>query len=150
MSPYWIALIAVAAAGLCYYAYRFYGLYQAKREDPERWEKEISAIESRYSEFKPTGRIVFLGSSSIRLWETLEEDMAPFDVLNHGFGGSKAVDSTYYLSRLVYPFKPKDRPHDRNRRYRSIIQSHFSGRSQKLRIPGKDAPLFDQDFRGFA
>jgi len=107
MSPYWIALIAIAAAGLCYYAYRFYGLYQAKREDPERWEKEISAIESQYSTFKPTGRIVFLGSSSVRLWETLEKDMAPFDVLNHGFGGSKVVDSTYYLNRLVYPFKPK-------------------------------------------
>lgn len=107
MPFYWIALIAIAAVGICYYAYRFYGIYQAKREDPQRWEKEISEIEARYSEFKPTGRIVFLGSSSIRLWETLEQDMAPFDVLNHGFGGSKVVDSTFYLNRLVYPFKPK-------------------------------------------
>ncbi|MEE4193785.1 MAG: GDSL-type esterase/lipase family protein [Anaerolineae bacterium] len=107
MPYYWIALIAIAAIGLCYLAYRIYGTYQAKREDPERWEKEIKKIESRYGEYKPTGRIVFLGSSSIRLWETLEEDMAPFDVLNHGFGGSKAVDSTYYLNRLVNPFKPR-------------------------------------------
>lgn len=108
MSPYWIALIAVAAVGLCYLAYRLHGRYQATREDPERWEKEIAQIESRYpTDFKPTGRIIFLGSSSIRLWETLEEDMAPFDVLNHGFGGSKVVDSTFYLNRLVYPFKPR-------------------------------------------
>lgn len=108
MSPYWIALAAVAVIGLLFYTYRFYGIAQAKREDPERWEKEIAQIESRYpTDFKPTGRIVFLGSSSIRLWETLEADMAPFDVLNHGFGGSKVVDSTYYLNRLVYPFKPR-------------------------------------------
>ena len=107
MPYYWTAFIAVGAVGLSYLAYRLYGRYQATREDPERWEKEIQEIEARYGEYKPTGRIIFLGSSSIKLWETLEEDMAPFDVLNHGFGGSKILDAGVYLNRLVYPFKPR-------------------------------------------
>ena len=79
---------------------------QSKNENPSFWEQDISAIEKQYGEELPQGVIVFYGSSSIRKWGTLEEDMAPFPVVNHGFGGSKVADATYYADRLVFPFNP--------------------------------------------
>jgi lysophospholipase L1-like esterase len=50
--------------------------------------------------------ILFTGSSSIRLWKTLEADMAPLKVLNRGFGGSTLPEVTYYADRIILPYKP--------------------------------------------
>ena len=51
----------------------------------------------------PTDAILFTGSSSIRLWNTIEEDMAPYKVIRRGFGGAKIEDLAFYLHRIVYP-----------------------------------------------
>lgn len=73
-----------------------------------KWQKEIKAIEARYSEkAAPKAPIVFIGSSSIRRWETLAADFPDKPVLNHGFGGSEVFDSVNYAHRLVFPFQPK-------------------------------------------
>lgn len=73
-----------------------------------KWQKEIAAIEKRYTEKPaPQAPIVFIGSSSIRRWETLAADFPGKPVLNHGFGGSEVFDSVNYAHRLVSPFKPK-------------------------------------------
>jgi lysophospholipase L1-like esterase len=48
---------------------------------------------------------VFYGSSSIRLWETLAEDVDP-RVLNLGFGGSTLEACDYFFTRLVPPVNP--------------------------------------------
>lgn len=56
---------------------------------------------------KPTGSIVFTGSSSIRLWKTLEYDFPEYSVINRGFGGSHMCDVLYYFERLILPFSPK-------------------------------------------
>ncbi|MEM0995982.1 MAG: SGNH/GDSL hydrolase family protein [Bacteroidota bacterium] len=53
------------------------------------------------------GGIVFTGSSSIRLWETLEADMAPLPVINRGFGGSIIRQVSHYTERIVLPLQPK-------------------------------------------
>jgi lysophospholipase L1-like esterase len=49
---------------------------------------------------------VFTGSSSILLWETLAEDMAPMAVLNRGFGGSVIAHVTHFADRIVLPYEP--------------------------------------------
>lgn len=51
--------------------------------------------------------ILFIGSSSIRLWENLERDMAPLPVIKRGFGGSKIRDAAVYSNRIVTNYKPK-------------------------------------------
>ena len=79
---------------------------QSKNEDPLYWEKDIQKIESRYNEIVDTD-IVFIGSSSIRKWEDLNDDFSEYVVVNHGFGGSKVADSTYFYDRLVTPFNPE-------------------------------------------
>ena len=73
-----------------------------------KWQKEIKAIEARYAEkAAPKAPIVFIGSSSIRRWETLAADFPGKPVLNHGFGGSEVFDSVNFAHRLVFPFQPK-------------------------------------------
>ena len=55
----------------------------------------------------PACPVLFVGSSSIRLWSTLKEDMAPLPVLNRGFGGSTIAQSTMYFDRIVTPYRPR-------------------------------------------
>lgn len=50
--------------------------------------------------------VVFYGSSSIRLWKSLQQDFSGYSVLNCGFGGSRLTDCIRYANRLVIPQKP--------------------------------------------
>ncbi len=52
------------------------------------------------------GSIVFLGSSSIRLWNTLATDFPGRAVVNCGFGGSTLRDWIYYGPELITLFEP--------------------------------------------
>ena len=54
-----------------------------------------------------SGGILFIGSSSIRLWKTLGQDFPNQPVLNRGFGGSRIADSTHFAPRIVLPYKPR-------------------------------------------
>ncbi|MBN1291311.1 MAG: hypothetical protein JXB48_05670 [Candidatus Latescibacteria bacterium] len=74
---------------------------------PDRWEEIITQFETMDKEQSPPlDAILFVGSSSIRAWKTLEEDMAPLTVINRGFGGSQFEDAIRYIDRIVVPYKP--------------------------------------------
>ena len=51
-------------------------------------------------------RVIFYGSSSIRLWESLETDFPKFDVMNQGFGGSTFAACCWFFSRVIPQHKP--------------------------------------------
>jgi lysophospholipase L1-like esterase len=53
------------------------------------------------------GSVLFVGSSSIRLWKTLEEDFPGVSPVNRGFGGSHISDSIVHFDRLVAPHNPR-------------------------------------------
>jgi lysophospholipase L1-like esterase len=55
----------------------------------------------------PPGSVVFVGSSSIRFWSSLAEDMAPLPVLNRGFGGSQMHHVAHAAPRIVIPYAPR-------------------------------------------
>jgi lysophospholipase L1-like esterase len=55
----------------------------------------------------PKDAILFVGSSSIRLWKTLAEDFPQHQVINRGFGGSQIIDSVNYADRIIIPYRPK-------------------------------------------
>jgi Lysophospholipase L1 and related esterases len=55
----------------------------------------------------PEDLILFTGSSSIRFWGSLEEDMAPHAVLNRGFGGSHIAHVNYHFNEVVKAYEPK-------------------------------------------
>lgn len=71
------------------------------------WESAIVAFEeSDRTAPPPPGAIVFTGSSSIRMWSSLAEDMAPLVVLNRGFGGSHIAHVNHFAERIVTPYGP--------------------------------------------
>lgn len=55
----------------------------------------------------PACPVLFVGSSSIRLWPGLAADMAPLPVLNRGFGGSTIRQVNTYFDRIVTPYRPR-------------------------------------------
>lgn len=75
---------------------------------PERWAEEIDRLTAAdATNPPPTGGVVFVGSSSIRLWKTLAEDFPDIATVNRGFGGSALADSVHYFDRLVLPHRPR-------------------------------------------
>lgn len=72
---------------------------------PNPFEPEIKALEAKLSD-PPSNPIVFYGSSSIRLWKTLQQDFPGYQVLNCGFGGSRLTDCVKFAPRLVLRLKP--------------------------------------------
>jgi lysophospholipase L1-like esterase len=69
---------------------------------------EIAAFEARDAQARPPkGGILFLGSSSIRMWTDLAHDFPGLNVINRGFGGSTIPDSVRYVDRIVTPYAPK-------------------------------------------
>ena len=77
-------------------------------EATKNWEKDILKFEQQDKrENDPANAILFAGSSSIRLWSTLKEDVAPYPVIQRGFGGSKFSDMAVYAKRIIYPHQFK-------------------------------------------
>jgi len=74
------------------------------KDSTSKWEKDIFQFEQLDKrEQDPANAILFAGSSSIRLWSTLKQDVAPYPVIQRGFGGSKYSDLAVYAKRIVYP-----------------------------------------------
>ncbi|MFL5618343.1 MAG: SGNH/GDSL hydrolase family protein [Gemmatimonadaceae bacterium] len=74
----------------------------------DRSEAEIRRFEESDRVAPPSaGGIVFVGSSSIRLWRSLESDFPGLPVVNRGFGGSTFPEATHYLPRIVLPYRPR-------------------------------------------
>lgn len=80
---------------------------QSAKSQPDRWESEIAAFEkSQKDNPRAPGGVVFVGSSSIRLWN-LDESFPELKPINRGFGGSQIADSTRYVARILVPLKPR-------------------------------------------
>jgi lysophospholipase L1-like esterase len=71
------------------------------------FESEVNALEAKLSQSPiSSSPVVFYGSSSIRLWKSLQQDFSGYAVLNCGFGGSRLTDCVRYANRIVLPRKP--------------------------------------------
>jgi lysophospholipase L1-like esterase len=73
-------------------------------ERPDKWADDMAKFGALDAEQPaPRGAAVFVGSSSIRRWDTLRSDMAPVPVVQRGFGGSKLFDACYWCEQLLAP-----------------------------------------------
>lgn len=75
--------------------------------DPARFTADIAAFEAwDRQNSAPQDAVLFVGSSSIRMWQTAEcfPDLA---VINRGFGGSHASDVNHFAERIVLKYAPR-------------------------------------------
>lgn len=74
----------------------------------DRWEAALAAFAAADIKSAPEpGAVLFVGSSSIRLWDKLEEEFRDARVLKRGFGGSRLTDCVKHLDRLVIKYQPR-------------------------------------------
>lgn len=81
---------------------------QPSQPGPERWEADIRAFEEADRKARPPeGAILFVGSSSIRMWDTLQRDFRDVRLVQRGFGGSTLADVIFYADRIILPYRPR-------------------------------------------
>lgn len=101
----------------------------------EKWEPAVRKFEEQDAmNPPPCGGIVFVGSSSIRLWK-LEQSFPEMPVINRGFGGSQIIDSVHFAERIVVPYRPR-------------IIAFYAGDNDTAQ--GKSAEEVTADFQKFA
>lgn len=72
------------------------------------WEQDLQRFAAQDAIAPPPrDAVLFVGSSSIRMWETLAADFPQVRVINRGFGGSEIRDSTWYAQRLILDHAPR-------------------------------------------
>ena len=103
--------------------------------DPSKWDAEIAAFAERDAKTPPPkGGLLFVGSSTIRMWD-LETSWPGEEVLNNGFGGSTLPDAIYHFEALVATSEP-----------RAVIL--YSGDNDLSR--GRSVSQVTEDFKTFA
>ena len=74
--------------------------------DPLRFANEIMAFQEwEVKNTLPEGGILFVGSSSIRMWPTAVA-FPDKVVINRGFGGAEFPDIFYYYERVIATYAP--------------------------------------------
>lgn len=76
-------------------------------QDPNRFADEVKKFENTANNYPSQNRIVFTGSSSVRLWVDFKSYFPEHNVINTGFGGSEASDLIHYKDLLISQFNPK-------------------------------------------
>jgi lysophospholipase L1-like esterase len=83
-------------------------LAQACADRPGQWQTDIAAFAATDRAHPPPAHpVLFVGSSSIRMWSSLGTDFPRRAVINRGFGGSRIPDATHYAEQLVAPYHPR-------------------------------------------
>ena len=75
-------------------------------QDAKRFQAQVDAILTRSGNYDKKELIIFTGSSSIRRWESLQNSFPAYNIVNHGFGGSKMVDLLFYIDELILRHDP--------------------------------------------
>ncbi|WP_024891305.1 SGNH/GDSL hydrolase family protein [Luteimonas huabeiensis] len=71
------------------------------------WVQDMARFAAEDAARPPPPRpVVFTGSSSVRLWETLAQDFPQYPVLNRGFGGSHLRDAVHYADEVAIRYRP--------------------------------------------
>lgn len=125
--PVALATVLIGVAG-------FTGV-QAEDPDPERFADDMAAFAEWDSKnTAPADAILFVGSSSIRRWNTA--DWFPDRVvINRGFGGSHISDVNYWLEETVLKYEP-------------AVVVHYAGDNDTA--AGKSPRRVFEDFQEFA
>ena len=138
-------------AVLCLVACAAWRLTAAEKSGSQRWEPDIRAFETAdRASPPPEGAVLFVGSSTIRMWTTLAQDFPEYKVLNRGFGGCQIADCTCYADRIVADGKPrvelfvKDRLHFNAEGYKILVarvRKYLTRAAPSPTAPGASKPI---------
>ena len=74
---------------------------------PQVWQNDIASFAKMDAKsFPPAGAVLFMGSSSVRMWD-IKKYFPDLSAINRGFGGSYISDSAYYADKIAVPYKPR-------------------------------------------
>jgi len=74
--------------------------------DPAKWKGTIDKWVEQDAKNPPKqDHVLFVGSSSIRMWKT-DKYFPDIKPINRGFGGSQFEDVLAYMDQIVLPYKP--------------------------------------------
>ncbi len=74
----------------------------------KRWQQSFESFErSDRAQAPSAGGVVFVGSSSISLWEDLAAQFPKQHIVQRGLGGARMADLARYADRLVLPYRPR-------------------------------------------
>ena len=69
---------------------------------------EIRAFRQQDSlHFPPRNEILFVGSSTFRIWQDVQQAFPSYPIINRGFGGSTLPDVIRYAGSIIYPYHLK-------------------------------------------
>ena len=71
------------------------------RNFKKTFENEIQELEQLNDYSDKSNYLLFIGSSSIKRWDSIESDMAPYSVLKRGYGGAHYYDLIHFIERLL-------------------------------------------------
>lgn len=77
------------------------------KSNPHRFDNEINKFVNRdLKNSLPNNAILFVGSSSIRMWKS-HQSFPKYKVINRGFGGSHISDVIYFMDKIILKYSPK-------------------------------------------
>ena len=65
------------------------------------FEREIQKLEPKIATDIQDDYLLFVGSSTIRLWDSIVKDMKPYNCVRKGYGGAHYYDLIHFVDRLV-------------------------------------------------
>ena len=77
------------------------------QDEDAAWKRDIYRIACQYNPDMRSGEVIFYGASNFNYWRTMEEDLRPYAVQNHAFGGSTDRDLLHWAPYMLYPYQPR-------------------------------------------
>jgi len=102
--------LIIALIVLCFITayFLFLRMLLSSKDRPEIFTYFVRKYENKDQSKPPIPEpILFTGSSIMKYWKSLKEDMAPLPVLNRALASSKITEVAHFVDRLVIPYQPK-------------------------------------------
>ncbi|MFM8572039.1 MAG: GDSL-type esterase/lipase family protein [Pirellula sp.] len=75
------------------------------RNKAEKWQEDIDKLAAGNSKDGSSDHVLFLGSSSFRLWESIQQDLACLKVVRRAYGGARYRDLAIHTPKLIEGLK---------------------------------------------
>lgn len=80
----------------------------AQYERAKNWEEHIKQVREKNKKEPPvTDCVLFIGSSTFRMWQDIQSYFPDSKIVNNAFGGSYLSDLIYYFDDIVLPHNPR-------------------------------------------